>query len=123
MQDLLRKNQQYAWSDKHQTAFEAVKKSLLEATALAAPNAEGRFVLDTDASAVAIAGILHQEQEYKGKTILRPIVFGSKSLNKSQMNYGAPKLEMYAVFYFIEKFHSYSAGRQFTLRVDNQALS
>ena len=39
------------------------------------------------------------------------------------MNYGAPKLEMYAVFYFIEKFHSYLAGREFTLRVDNQALS
>ena len=30
---------------------------------------------------------------------------------------------MYAVFYFIEKFHSYLAGREFTLRVDNQALS
>ena len=39
------------------------------------------------------------------------------------MNYGAPKQEMYAIFYFIEKFHSYLAGRQFTLRVDNQALS
>ena len=39
------------------------------------------------------------------------------------MNFGAPKLEMYAVFSFIEKFLSYIAGREFTLRVDNQALS
>ena len=39
------------------------------------------------------------------------------------MNYGAPKLEMFAAFYFIEKFHSYLAARKFTLRVDNQALS
>ena len=30
---------------------------------------------------------------------------------------------MYAVFYFIEKFHSYLAGREFTLCVDKQALS
>ena len=30
---------------------------------------------------------------------------------------------MYAVFYFIEKFHLYLAGREFTLRVDNQTLS
>ena len=80
-------------------------------------------MLDTDASTVAIAGILHQEQEYNGKTILRPIVYGSKSLTKTRLNYGAPKLEMYAVFYFVEKFHSYLAGRAFTLRVDNQALS
>ena len=96
---------------------------MVDATALAAPNEEGRFLLDTDASAVAIAGILHQEQQYNGKTILRPIVYGSKSLTKTQMKYGASKLEMYAVFYFIEKFHSYLAGREFTLRVDNQALS
>ena len=122
MQELLRKNQHFYWKEKHQEAFDSVKQALADATALAAPN-EGRFVLDTDASAVAIAGILHQEQEYNGKTILRPIVYGSKSLTRTQMNYGAPKLEMYAVFYFIEKFHSYLAGREFTLRVDNQALS
>ena len=30
---------------------------------------------------------------------------------------------MYAVFYFVEKFHSYLAAQDFTLRVDNQALS
>ena len=123
MQELLRKNQHFYWKEKHQEAFDSVKQALADATALAAPNEEGRFVLDTDASAVAIAGILHQEQQYNGKTILRPIVFGSKSLTRTQMNYGAPKLEMYAVFYFIEKFHSYLAGREFTLRVDNQALS
>ena len=123
MQELLRKNQHFYWKEKHQEAFDSVKQALADATALAAPNEEGRFVLDTDASAVAIAGILHQEQEYNGKTILRPIVYGSKSLTRTQMNYGAPKLEMYAVFYFIEKSHSYLAGREFTLRVDNQALS
>ena len=30
---------------------------------------------------------------------------------------------MYAVFYFVENIHSELAGREFTLRVDNQALS
>ena len=34
----------------------------MKATALAASNETGTFVLDTDASAVAIAGILHPEQ-------------------------------------------------------------
>ena len=123
LQELLKKNQHFHWEAKHQEAFDAVKEALANATALAAPNEDGRFVLDTDASAVAIAGILHQEQEHNGKTVLRPIVFGSKSLTKTQLNYGAPTLEMYAVFYFIEKFHSYLAGREFMLRVDNQALS
>ena len=119
----IKKNQHFYWNQKHQKAFDTVKQALADATPLAAPSEEGRFVLDTDASAVAIAGILHQEQEHSGGSVLRPIVFGSKSLTRTQLNYGAPKLEMYAVFYLIEKFHSYLAGREFTLRVDNQALS
>ena len=123
MQELLKKNQHFHWESKHQEAFDSVKQALADATTLAAPNEQGRFVLDTDASTVAIAGILHPEQEHNGKTILRPIVHGSKSQTRTQLNYGAPKLEMYAVFYFVEKFHSYLAGREFTLRVDNQALS
>ena len=123
MQELLKKNQHFCWEERHQEAFDSVKQALSNATTLAAPNEQGRFVLDTDASTVAIAGILHQEQENNGKTILRPIVYGSKSLTKTQLNYGAPKLQMYAVFYFVENFHSYLAGREFTLRVDNQALS
>ena len=123
MQELLKKNQHFHWESRHQEAFDSVKQASADATTLAAPNEQGRFVLDTDASTVAIAGILHQEQEHNGKTILRPIVYGSKSLTRTQLNYGAPKLEMYAVFCFVEKFHSYLAGREFTLRVDNQALS
>ena len=42
---------------------------------------------------------------------------------RRQLKYGAPKLEMFAVFYFFEKLHSKLAGREFTLRQDNQALS
>ena len=123
MQELLKKNQHFCWEERYQEAFDSVKQALSDATTLAAANAQGRFVLYTDASTVAIAGILHQEQEYNGKTILRPKVYGSKSLTKTQLNYGAPKLETYAVFYFVEKVHSYLAGREFTLRVDNQARS
>ena len=89
----------------------------------AAPNEDGRFVLDTDVSTVAIAVILHKEKQHNGETVLRHIVCGSKSLTRTKLNYGAPKLEMYVMFYFIEKFHSYLAGREFTLRMDNQAFS
>ena len=80
-------------------------------------------MLDTDASALAISGILHQWQGPPGERRLRPIVYGSKKLTTTQAKYGAPKLEMYATYYFIVKNHSYLCPRKFTLRVDNQALS
>ena len=45
------------------------------------PTEKGMYELDTDASVVAISGILHQEQEWNGKTVLRPIAYGSKVLS------------------------------------------
>ena len=112
----------FAWGNEQQQAFNAVKLALIEATALAQPDSEGEFVLDTDASAVAISGILHQLQGPPSERRLRPIVYGSKKLNATQAKYGAPKLEMYAA-YFILKNHSYLCSRKFILRVGNQALS
>ena len=67
---------------------------------LAMPTEKGMFVPDTDASVVAISGILHQEQECNGKAVLRPIAYGSKVLSDTEMKYGAPKAEMFAVVTF-----------------------
>ena len=67
MQELLRKNQHFYRNEKHQEAFDSVRQALGDDAALTAPNKSGHLVLDTDASAVAIAGILHQEQEYNRK--------------------------------------------------------
>ena len=78
---------------------------------------------DTDASVVAISGILHQEQEWNGKTVLRPIAYGSKGLSDTEMKYGAPKAEMFAVVFFVEKYRAYLGSEPFKLRFDNRALS
>ena len=116
-------NATFAWGSEQQLAFNEIKKALIDATALAQPDSEGEFVLDTDASAVAISGILHQWQGPPGERRLSPILYGSKKLTATQAKYGAPELEMYAAYHFIVKNHSYRCPRKFTLRVDNQALS
>ena len=81
------------------------------------------YVLDTDASVVAISGILHQEQEWNGRTVLRPIAYGSKILSDTEMKYGAPKAEMFAVVTFVEKYRAHYGSAPIKLRVDNRALS
>ena len=55
---------------------------------------------------VAISGIFHQEQEWIGKTVLRPISEGSKNLSVTEMKYGALKAEMFVVVTFVEKYGS-----------------
>ena len=72
-------------------------------------------MLDTDASVVAISGILHHEQEWNGMTVLRPIAYGSKVLSDTEMKYGAPKAEMFAVVTFNEKYRAYLGSEPFRL--------
>ena len=56
--------------EKAQAAFENIKRELCEAPVLGMFTEKGMCVLDTDASVVAISGILHQEQEWNGITVL-----------------------------------------------------
>ena len=80
------------------------------------------YVLDTDASVLAISGIPHQEQ-WNGRTVLRPIAYVSKVLRDTEMKYGAPKAEMFAVVTFVEKYRAYLGSAPFKLLMDNKALS
>ena len=60
MQKLMRnKGKKFEWSDEAQTALENIKRELCEAPVLGMPTEKGIYVLDTDASVVAISGILH----------------------------------------------------------------
>ena len=77
----------------------------------------------TDASERAIGAILMQKQIVKDKEKEVVIAFGSRTLNPTERKYGTPKKEMLAVVYFCEKFRPYLIQQQFTLRVDNRALS
>ena len=77
------------------------------------------YVLDTDASVVTHSRILHQDQEWNGRTVLRPIAYGSKLLSDTERKYGAPKAEIFAVVTFVEKYRAYLGSAPFKLRVDN----
>ena len=113
----------FTWTDEAQVSFENIKRELCEAPVLGMPTEEGMFVLDTDASVVAISGILHQEQEWNERTVLRPIAYGSKVLSDYEMNYGATKAVMFAVITFVEKYRAYLGSAPFKLRMDNRALA
>ena len=117
------KGENFEWNDEAQVAFENIKRELCEAPVLGMPTEKGMYVLDTDASVVAISGILHQEQEWNGRTVLRPIAYGSKVLSDTEMKYGAPKAEMFAVVTFVEKYRAYLGSAPFKLRVGNRVLS
>ena len=107
------------WTPEYQRAFDILKTLLCSSPVLSKPTEDGRFYLDTDASEVAIAAILQQEQKVNESEKLRVIAYGSRILSDAEMRYGASEAEILVAVYFLERFRSHLAGRQFTLRVDN----
>ena len=68
------------WTDRKQTAFEALKACLVRAPILGFPTEDRHFVLDTDASLFAVGGVLSQLEE-EGEVV---IAYASRSMRLSQ---------------------------------------
>jgi hypothetical protein len=73
---LTRKNQEFIWGPCQQETFEDLKNKLCTTPVLVYPNFDIPFILTTDASKVAVAAILSQEQD----GIERPIAYASRQI-------------------------------------------
>ena len=116
--ELTKKERSFIWTTDCEKAFNELKVLFASPEILAYPLDEGEYILDTDASDLAIGGVLSQIQNGKE----RVIAYGSRSLNKSEKNYCITDKELLALRYFIEYFRQYLLGRRFTVRTDHQAL-
>ena len=115
---LTQKGVPFVWADEQQTAFDALKASLLSAPILGFPTEKDRFVLDTDASLFAIGDVLSQIQNEEEVVI----VYASRSLRISQRRYCTTRREMLAAVVMCTHFRSYLQGSQFTLRMHHISL-
>ncbi|KAI4291963.1 hypothetical protein PAPHI01_1237 [Pancytospora philotis] len=107
------------WDEKRTKAFEALRGAVKESTSRALPNFDQEFIVITDASKVAIGGILAQRDEHGTEQIVH--VF-SKALDSAQKNYSVTDLELLAVVKSLEQFRHYILGRRFKLRTDHRSL-
>ena len=57
---LLQKNEEYIWDEKAETTFQELKNQLLSAPVLQFPDFTKDFCIRTDASGIAVGGILSQ---------------------------------------------------------------
>jgi hypothetical protein len=84
------------------------------------PNFEEKFYVATDASQYGLGAVLYQIDNSGKKQYVK---FASRSLSKSERNYGAPQRELLGVLFALEKFHDIVYGRKFTLYTDHQSLT
>lgn len=110
---------EWRWEQIHEDAFEKLKSVLCEEPVMTLPNLEKDWVLDTDWSRRGIAYVL---QQYGDDGKLHPILYGSRSLSKSEQKYGSTRGEFLALFEGVTSCRHYLLGGNFTVRVDNKAL-
>ena len=114
------KKAKFMWGLECDKAFDKLKSALTSAPILAYPKCDGgRFILDTDASDIAVGGVLSQEQN--GQEVV--IAYMSKALGKHEVSYCVTRKELLAVVTALRNFHPYLYGQEILLRTDNAAVS
>ena len=111
-------NDQFIWTEVHDTAMAHLKTCLTTAPILAYPTRFGPYILDTDASHDSIGAVLSQVQNGEEKVI----AYASRRLTKSERSYCITRKELLSIYYFTKYFKHYIFGRQFLIRTDHKAL-
>jgi hypothetical protein len=120
LSDLTSKDAPFIWTSAQQTAFETLKKRLVEYPILAPPTEDGQFIVDTDASNYAMGAVLQQEQGDQ----TRVIAYASKTFQAGERNYCTTRKELAAIIFALKEFSHYLTGRKrFLLRTDHGALT
>ncbi|KAJ4442427.1 hypothetical protein ANN_04013 [Periplaneta americana] len=114
-----KKNAVFVWGDIHQAASDRLKKALCSDLVLRLPDFSKPFVLQCDASDLAIASVLNQD--IGGE--LAPIGYASRKLTPLENKYPIYERECLAVIFGCEKFRSFLENKEFVVHTDSEALS
>ena len=114
LRDLLRKDVPFEWSEDHQMAFNTLKGAITTDASMAYYDVTKPITLEVDTSQKGLGAALIQEK--------KPIAFASKTLTKTQSNYGNIEREMLSLVHGVERFQTYLYGRSFTIITDHKPL-
>lgn len=117
---LTSKKLKWSWLPKHEEQFRLIKEKFLDYVMLSHPDTSKDYHLSTDASGVAISGILYQ---YNDSNEMKVIAFLSRVLKTHELNYTIYELELLAVIWSLKKCRNYIIGSKIHIHVDNLALT
>lgn len=85
----------FVWSEPAQSAFDILKRLFSTAPILVTPNPERQFIVDVDASDVAVGAILSQRSPQDER--VHPCAYFSRRLSPAERNYDIGNRELLAV--------------------------
>ena len=105
----------WKWSEKHQNAFDEMKRVITRETLLAYPNFNEAFDIHTDASHYQLGACISQN----GK----PIAFYSRKLNPAQTRYTTTERELLSIVEVLKEFRNILLGQQIRIYTDHENLT
>ena len=120
LNQLRRNGESFLWGPDQQKAFEALKHAISHPPILKMVDFSKEFILQTDASSVAVGAVLLQEHQ----GVRLPVAYSSRTLSVQERRASSIyELECLAVLFGFDKFRKYLEHQEFLLETDNQALS
>ena len=116
--NLLKNDTRFEWTSAQEESFEILKQLLCKEPVLQYSDFSRPFILTTDASGIAVGGILSQGEINKD----RPIAYASRTLTDNELKYDTYEKEALAIVYCVKHFRSYLYGRKFTLVTNHKPL-
>jgi hypothetical protein len=117
---LHKKGVKFTWAKQQQEAFDTLKRAIAQPPVLRMADFGKQFIVQTDASGVALGAVLSQEID----GVRLPIAYASRMLTAQERKaVSVYELECLAVLFGMEKFRKYIEHQEFILETDNQALS
>lgn len=118
MNNLLKKNIKFLWSEACVKSFQYFKNCLTNPPILQFPDFDKPFILTCDGSASAISAVLSQGTPPDDL----PIAFASRTLLDAETRYVTSEIEISAVLFGIRYFKTYIGFSHFIIKTDCQAL-
>ena len=110
----------FEWKLEQQEAFEALKKAMTTAPVLRKPNYKKDWVLEVDASDIALGAVLGQHQDDDNE--VHPVYFWSRQLSHAEQNYSITDRECLAIIAASSKFCPYILGGKIAIYGDHTAV-
>jgi len=114
LNDLLKKDHKFEWTNNCQKAFDELKKRFTEEPVLMMPDHTRPFQIETDASKYATGAVLTQLDSNGDR---HPISFISKTLSPTERNYEIYDRELLAIIRALEEWRHYIQGSAHTTTI------
>lgn len=114
LRELTRKTVEFQWNERHEKAFQDLKRLLSGPATLNYYDVSKPVTLQVDASQNGLGAAVVQDQG--------PVAYASKAMNETQQRYAQIEKKLLAIIFGCKRFHQHIYGKRVVIETDHKLL-